>query len=448
MRERFQRAGRPGPAATRIVPRRASGRVAVLLATVLLGAAPAAAQPFLEPGTTVLATLQAENPGDGYGWVSEAIGDLDGDGAAEYVISAIRNAGNGIRSGRVYVHDGRTGAVIHTVTGTINERLGWGLSAGGDANADGVPDYVIGAIGVGPNPARVLVVSGADHSILLEIHGAPFSFLGFDVGFVKDVNGDGHDDIVAGAPLEAAGGLVQAGRVHLFSGATGAVIWTADGTQLVGNLGTGVTGLPDLTGDGIPDVAVGASGEQPDVAEPKPFGQAYILSGADGSVHRLIEPMGTALAFGFFFVHDAGDVNNDGVTDILVGDVADTQGSCASRGRAVVHSGAAAGKVRNVAGENCGDGMGIGRAAGDVDGDGFDDLLLGSWLNSEGNFQAGKCYLVSGKNGMFLRTFTATGNNTQLGFDVTRLGDVNADGLPDWLLTGLDVAYVVAGVPH
>jgi len=418
------------------------------LGVALSGTAPASAQAFKEPGTVVLNTLNAEAAGDNFGWVAEKIGDLDHDGAAEYVITAILNREGGIRAGKAYVYSGRTGAVLHTIVGAPNERMGYGASGGGDVNADGIPDYVLGAPGIGRNPARVIVVSGADHSILLTIPGAPGTFLGFDVGFVKDINGDGHDDVIAGAPISSPGGLVQAGVVNVYSGATGALIWSAAGTQSGGNFGTAVTGLPDLNGDGIPEVGVGAAGELKDSGPAKiPGGLAYILSGADGSVVRPLLPMGTALAFGFFFIHDAGDVNADGVHDVFVGDVADTVQKSCFKGRGYVFSGATGEKLRNVPGENCGDGMGIGRGAGDVDGDGYDDILLGAYLNSEGNFQAGKCYLVSGKNGQYLRTFTATGNNTEVGFDVVSLGDVSGDGVPDWLLTGLDIAYVVAGNP-
>jgi len=429
-----------------------AARVAMAAATVIgLGvgsAAEATAQAFLEPDTVVLNTFTAEATGDGYGWAAERIGDIDGDGAAEYVITAILNRDGGIRAGKAYVYSGRTGALLHTVVGAPNERMGFGVSAGGDVNADGVPDYVLGAPGIGRNPARVIVLSGADHSVLLQIPGDPLTFLGFDVAIVKDVNGDGHDDVVAGAPLASPNGLTQAGRVNVYSGATGSLLWSAAGTQFGGNMGTAVTGLPDLNGDGIPEVGAGASGEIHDPGKTKiGGGQAYILSGADGSVIRPLTPMGTAAAFGFFFIHDAGDVNADGVHDVFVGDVGDTIGGNCSRGRGYVFSGTNGEKLRNIPGEHCGDGMGIGRGAGDVDGDGYDDILLGAYLSSEGNFQAGKCYLVSGKNGKYIRTFTATMNNAQVGFDTVAIGDVNGDGLPDWLLTGLDVAYVVAGRP-
>ena len=90
----------------------------------------------------------------------------------------------------------------------------------------------------------------------------------------------------------------------------------------------------------------------------------------------------------------------------------------------------------------------MGRGAGDVNRDKCDDVLLGAYTNSEGAPGAGKVYLASGKDASVIRTFTGTVAGALLGFDVVNLSDVDKDGYTDFLITGSDVAHVVAGVDH
>lgn len=420
----------------------------IAICTFLLALTPASAQ-FLEPDVTVLATHLAEAPGDNFGWVAESIGDLDGDGdsdsdsgsdsdsdsdsdsegPSEYVIGAILNAEGGPAAGKAYVYDGSSHSLIVTHVGAPGERLGYSINGRGDANDDGIPDYIISGpafFGNGVTP-RVKVFSGADHTVIHELTDAPGTLFGFDVGFVGDIDDDGHDDFVIGA-LTAAG---FAGRVDMVSGADGATLWSVAGAAPGNLLGSSVTGLDDLNGDGVPDVGAGAVGAN----------VAFVYDGTDGSILRTLTPEPTAGAFGQFFIHDAGDVNKDKVRDIYVGDFGDTIG-----GRGYVFSGKKDERLLLIDAENPTDGLGIGRGAGDVNDDKRDDILIGAYLNSDGAPQGGKCSLISGKTGETLRTFTLTVNNGQLGFDVVNLGDVTGDNATDFLLTGLDQAYVVAGL--
>ena len=403
------------------------------------------AAPFVEPDVQVLYTTHAENPGDDYGWAAERIGDLDGDGAAEFLVSAPNFGGF---AGKVYVHSGATGAVLATFTGPApNSRLGQGVAGGGDFDADGTPDYVIGMppFRFTGRAGEVWLVSGATHQILRKIVGQPRDILGFDVNVAGDVNGDGYDDVIAGAPTTNTTQPL-AGRVYVFSGRDGSVLWTFDGQRNTGLLGTAVTGLRDVNGDGVPDQAVGAQNEVRVIGRGQiRGGTGYVLDGRTGTVLFQLKPSGTASFFGTFFIHDAGDVDADGVGDVFAGDVGDVRQ--AGAGRAYVWSGATGERLRTINGDDPGEGLGIGRGAGDVDGDGHDDLLLGAWLNSTAASQAGQCLLVSGKNGRTLRTFTATTPGAQVGFDTVPLGDVTGDGLADYLLTGAGLAYVVAGTP-
>ncbi len=403
---------------------------------------------FIEPEVTVLATHLAEAGGDNFGWIAESIGDLDADsdsdsdsdsgsdsdsdseGASEYVIGAIFNAEGGAAAGKAYVYDGDSRSLLVTHVGGPGERLGFSVSGRGDADGDGTPDYAIGApafFGNGVTP-RVLVISGADHTVIHQLTGAPGTLFGFDVGFVGDVDDDGRDDLAVGSLT--AGANIE-GRVDVISGADGSTIWSRAGSTAVGLLGSAVTGLDDLNGDGVPEVGAGAVNAA----------IALVLDGTDGTVLHTLTPEPTAGAFAQFFIHDAGDVDADGVGDVYLGDFGDAIG-----GRGYVFSGKTGARLLLFDAENPTDGLGIGRGAGDVDDDGHADLLLGAYLNSDGAPQGGKCTLFSGRDGAAIRTFTLDVPNGQLGFDVVTLGDVTDDGVTDFLLTGLDRAYVVAGI--
>ena len=383
---------------------------------------------FAEPDVEVLYTLQAETPGDSFGWVAEKIGDIDGDRAPDFVIGAPASAAGGANAGRAYVFSGRSGALLHTVTGEPGNRIGFSVAGPGDLDRDGTPDYVVGGLG------RVIALSGADHHILFDVR-VPGEAFGFSVGGAGDVNRDHRPDVIVGA--FAANGAT--GKVYMLSGKDGSVLWIQTGPNIGAGLGRGVSGIDDVDHDGVPDQVAGAPG-----AGPTFLGAAFVYSGRDGAPLRTLEPDPTAINFGTFFVHDAGDVDRDGVGDILIGDFGDTEAG-AGAGKAYVFSGRTGDRLWVFLGETAGDGFGIGRGVGDVDHDHHADLLLASFNSSAGAPSGGKIYLYSGKDGHVIRTLTGTVAGHQLGFDALAIGDVDRDRATDFLITGVDVAHVVAG---
>jgi hypothetical protein len=419
-------------------------RAVTFVAVLALAAPPAAAQ-FLEPEVVVLATHTAEAAGDGFGWVGEVVGDINGDGASEYIVGAPSSSAGGVLSGRAYLYDGATGALLNIVTGNPFNQLGYSVAGPGDVDGDGVPDYAAGGPatfgGPGAQHGRVIVLSGADNSVLLDIsHGVDRTFFGYDMNAAGDVNGDGHRDIVVGAPLDNTAAL-RAGSLHVISGADGSTIWSVDGAAAFQFLGGGVSGIDDIDVDGYPDIAAAAL-----AGGKNQGGEAYIYSGLSGSVLQTLKPkQQTALQFGNFFVQDAGDTNADGIRDIYVGDFGDSTVG-AGAGIGYIFDGAG-GRRRHLLAESAGDGLGMGRGAGDVDGDGYADIIMAAFLQSSAAVQGGKSYVVSGRNLKILRTMTGTVDGNQLGFDVATLGDVNGDGRIDFLITGVDIAHVVAGTP-
>ena len=400
-----------------------------------------AAGPFLEPDAVALVTLTGETPTDQFGWAAERLGDIDGDGIEDFIVGAPSSAAGGFAAGRAYVYSGRDGALLNVLTGGPGERFGNAVAGIPDADGDGIADYAVGGPGslgsTPPMPGRVTLYSGATHAVLQSWGGDGNSFFGADINSAGDVDGDGRGDVIVGAPR--TNGI--AGRVEVLSGRTGLRIWSTNGLAPGDAFGTGVSGLGDLDGDGAPEQGAGARN-----AGNSTGGLAYVLSGSTGSIVKTLHPAGTAFDFGWFFVHDADDVDRDGVRDIYVGDFADTWRG-ASSGRGYVYSGATGQRIRTMNAEFPGDGFGVGRGIGDIDGDGHADLIIAAWTSSSGAPGGGKAYVVSGRNGATLRTITGTVAGANLGVDALGIGDVNADGLPDFILTTFNNVYVVAGTP-
>jgi len=415
---------------------------------LLLGASPMAAPPsdgpFVEPDVEVLHTFEGENIGDAFGWVSENLGDLNGDGVNDFIISAVLNADNGYRAGKAYVYSGKDYQLLNTVVGNPGELFGYSVGNGGDIDADGTPDYLVGGRG------RVVAYSGKTHAVIHE-WSKPGIFFGADIAGAGDVNGDGYDDVLVGAP-RASFTFYFAGRVYLLSGKDGSELWTRDGAGEENYLGWGVGKVGLLDGDGAPEVA--ASAYQAGKAR---AGEVYVYSGATGSTYLTLEPFarGTTEYLGQFFAQGAGDINADGIPDIFVGDYGNKRGGGEGTGRVYIYSGADGSSLYVFNGEDKEDGFGPGRGVGDVNGDGYGDLVVGAYTSeASGVRKAGKGYVFSGKDGSVMRTMTSQVKNDYVGVDAIGVGDVNGDGLTDYLLTGVnfdgtgyDHSYLIAGNP-
>lgn len=396
---------------------------------ILALAAPAARAQFVEPDATALTLFEGREIGDYYGWVAAALGDLDGDGTADFAIPAIAEAGF---AGRVTVYSGVTGAVLNDIAGGPGQVLGYSVADAGDVDADGVADYIVGG-------GRVAVFSGADHTVLHEL--AATTGFGSGVTGAGDLDGDGHDDLLVGAQGDDTAG-VDAGRAFAISGADGAILWTRDGAAAGDFLGSAAGVVGDLGWDGVPEVVVGATGAA----------RAYVLDGATGELVFELAPGddSLAVAYGQFFASGAGDVDRDWFPDVFVADYAWDSG----RGKAFVYSGRTGALIRSYTGVDAGDGLGPGRGVGDLNGDGWGDVLVAGYTDDDGGAGAGRAYLYSGRSGALLRTVTATLEGDNFGVDALTVGDVDGDGLPELLVTavglafaGTDVgrAYLIAG---
>ncbi|MBI5136620.1 MAG: FG-GAP repeat protein [Nitrospirae bacterium] len=370
---------------------------------------------------------QAQN--DWLGYAVAGPGDMNGDGRPDLAVGA---PGSGNSAGNVQVFSGAGGALLHGVSGqAAGDALGRSVAAAGDVDADGNADLVTGAHGNDTTAAgagMVLVLTGATGQVLHRLYGdAAGDGLGRAVAGAGDVNGDGHADLIAGAPTAQS----NRGYARVFSGIDGGVFRTVTGSGPGEQVGFAVAGIGDIDGDGRDDVLVGAPGVS---AAGTLSGQAVAYNGADGTVlHTLNGPSGYA-SFGQALTA-LGDVNGDGRPDFAVGapNFSDIQPNA---GRVIVYSGADATPLFTLDGDAAADQFGLALAGvGDVNGDAIPDLAVGAPGSDATAAAAGRVSLFSGRDGTPLRTLDGTAPFDGLGRAVAGAGDVNGDGFAD-VLTG------------
>jgi len=310
-----------------------------------------------------------------------------------------------------------------------NDKSGWTVSSAGDFNGDGFEDLIIGAYRAtpnGPNSGASYVVFGKgggfsqylDLSALVGTNGFAIEgidaedFSGFSVSSAGDINGDGCDDLLIGAlgadrngPLTAGESYVVFGKTSGFSatlklsdlnGINGFVI---NGIDQGDSSGRSVSSAGDINGDGFDDIIIGAY-----EASPHGFrsGESYVLFG---------KATGFSLNFNLASLNGANGFIINGI------DAGDQTGSSVS-------------------------------SAGDINGDGFDDLLIAAFRAApDGRLSAGETYVVFGRAGNFTKflelssldetngfVIRGEASNDESGTSVSSLGDFNGDGFDDLII--------------
>jgi hypothetical protein len=355
--------------------------------------------------------------------VVASVGDLDQDGAPDYAVGSSQAGG----AGRVTLHSGLTGEVLATLNGgQLGEQFGRALAGAGDVNGDGVPDLVVGApreTTGGVDAGKLYVYSGANLTQLYSYSGQSGGNLGHAVAMLGDVDGDGRDDFAAGAFGQAGG----TGEVRAYSGQTGALLYTWSGSAAGSHFGQAVAAAGDVDGDGAPDVLVGAP-----FSGPLQNGSARVYSGASGALLRAWDATDNYGWFGFS-VAGVGDVDGDGRDDVLIG----SPNANGVSGRATLYSGGNGGELHaGLFGGGSSSSYGFSVAgAGDFDGDGTPDLLIGAPLQSRGSFTSdGAVHVHSGATGQPLQSYRGQSSSSYLGQSVAGAGDLDGDGRDDVLL--------------
>jgi hypothetical protein len=317
------------------------------------------------------------------------------------------------------------------------------------------PGDVIGDYLYGTNAARVYVYSGSDGSLIYQLSGVAGSQYGFRVCGIGDITGDSKGEILVGAWGDDTI-LPNQGRAFVYSGADGSLIRTHEGTRHQGWFGHTVSLLGDLDLDGTPDYLVGAPGQWTTAYR----GEACVYSGASGEL--LYDPIaaertGIALA-GWQQCQGFQNFNNDGIPDFAMCDIGDSGGGSSS-GRHYRVDGATGLILGSTTGFSSLSGFGgtpwtPAGNIGDITGDCVSDGLIASWRSQVGASEGGQAHVIDTANGTILRVFTSSRANAYLAGTLSGAGDVNGDGLGDYILAanGADsnrgAVYVVAGKNH
>lgn len=312
--------------------------------------------------------------------------------------------------------------------------LGNATSFAGDVNNDGFDDILIGAPNGyhnGLQTGSAYVFSGADGSLLFVRHGSlSDDRFGEAVANAGDINNDGYNDFIIGAPFGDPGGLVDAGSAFIYSGANGSVLFRFDGALAQDRLGSSVDSAGDVDGDGTADVIIGIPRWNGVVES-----EARIYSGATGGILRtmVLNPNQASFNTGFAkTVAGIGDIDGDGFADTLVGAPdADTNPWYASSGYAISYSGIQ-GDGHSHQGPSLRDWEYFGRSidgTGDIDGDGFDDYIVGALH--------GYASVFSGYSGNHIYRYFSS-DRGDFGERVAGTGDMDGDGTPDFIMSGGD----------
>jgi hypothetical protein len=203
----------------------------------------------------------------------------------------------------------------------IYDYFGYAVSPVADVTGDGVPEIAVGEPGHGSYDGSVLIYSGADGTFvrrLTDPTGAPEDHMGESLATIECLDGDGIAELVVGSPRKGTS-TEPSGHVLVFSPEDGVVrrdmVHAAGGTDW---LGWSIAVLPDVDGDGVDDIVAGA--QYADTENGNDAGRAVIFSGADGSeIADLVDPQGAAGDYFGYAVASACDVSGDGVPEILVG---------------------------------------------------------------------------------------------------------------------------------
>jgi hypothetical protein len=378
--------------------------------------------------TTEYQTLVSPELKSAFGNSVSPAGDVNGDGRSDIIIGAFQSEAE---SGAAYVYLGNTNPLLETAAKTITAPVEDNIfaitnSGVGDLNGDGFSDVAIGANEYSSNKGIVYIYYGSSNglpenpSLTIEAPSENSKF-GANIAAAGDVNGDGYGDLIVGAN----GFNNYHGAAYIYLGsATGlmttpATILTDQPLQTF-TYATAVSGAGDINGDGYSDVIVG------DQSDNKVFVHMGSSSGVVQAAATILNPGGGNFGWS---IANAGDVNADGYNDIVIGDYEYDF----NKGLGYVYYGSSKGlSAANVTMlhspfENGLFGSAV-SSAGDINGDGYSDIIIGvPNANTVTVFPGGPEGVAPEKAVHLLGPV----NYSSFGYSLASSGDVNGDGYSD-----------------
>jgi hypothetical protein len=398
-------------------------------------------------------------PSGAFGRSVSTAGDVNGDGYSDVIVGSHLYDHGQTNEGRASVYHGSSDGLspVALWNGTSDQEgtyYGYSVATAGDVNGDGYSDVIVGAFGY--DDGQVQIDEGKAYVYHGSADGLPGTVawtaegdlddagFGVSVSTAGDVDGDGYSDVIVGGELY---GPTNTGRAYVYRGSasglgTGAA-WMAEGDQDYAGFGRQVATAGDVNGDGYADVLVGAhTYDSPDADE----GRAFIWYGSSDGLGVTGNPANAdwtaesdqANAYFGFAAATAGDVNGDGYSDVIVGANSYDSGQT-DEGRAYLYLGSGGGLGSSPGWTT----VDIGPAArvataGDVNGDGYSDVIIGSPYRLPG----GAAFVYHGSSGGLGMTpawfVECDQSDAGFGWSVATAGDVNGDGFADVIIGALD----------
>ena len=374
-------------------------------------------------------TLFGETSYSYRGMQLDILKDINGDGYDEILAGSSFWAADGTTdtrfTGKVEVVSGQDYSVLKTFEGSqTGDRIGTTVRVVGDLDNDGIEDFAYGENGTGLK-GRVTVISGASLTPLYSVDGtSAYEEANAIAHGVGDLNNDGINDLLITANNYAVSSTdYRAGKIYARSGVDGSLLYTLEGSIKLNNLGKTTAFIGDINNDGYDDFA--ASKTEPDYTT-----NVLIYSGQDGALLHTLNGEHAWDRFGQS-ISSAGDINHDGHNDFIVTAPTHSSPSDSLTGRVYLYSGKDFSLLNTLDGqpnERLGSYV-LGHT--DINDDGIDDFAI----SSDGDNTRGALYIISGQDFSTLQLFRGSTYQGYMGSSGSLRGDINNDGYID-LITG------------